>query len=58
MKRVLVFSSIAFASFQGAVAEVIQNDTLKTLSLEEIVVNATKATKGVPMAYSNISKKE
>ncbi|MDO5570468.1 MAG: TonB-dependent receptor [Bacteroidales bacterium] len=58
MKRVLVFTSIAFASFQGAVAEVIENDTLRTLSLEEIVVNATKATKGVPMAYSNISKKE
>ena len=56
MRRVLLTTGVAFASLASAAAQVIENDSIRQYSLNEVFVNATKAAKGTPMAFTDISK--
>ena len=58
MKKVLLFTSFALAGFESASAETQPSDSLKIFDLDEIIVNATKAVKGTPMAFTDISKEQ
>ncbi|MEG0949481.1 MAG: TonB-dependent receptor [Bacteroidales bacterium] len=59
MKKVLLLSSMAAAGMQPSFAETIPADSIQnSVDLDEVVVNATRATAGTPMAYSNVSKNE
>lgn len=56
MKRVFLLSTAALAASHSIQAEINLLDSVRNVSLDEIVVNATKALKNTPMAYSEISK--
>ncbi len=55
MKRVFI-SSLAFVPYLSANADSLQTDSLRNFELDEVVVKATKAVKGTPMAFSDVSK--
>ncbi len=54
MKKVFVLSSLAVLTSHAAQA-VITTDSIQNYFLDEIVVNATKASAKTPMAYTDIS---
>lgn len=58
MKKVLLFSSVAFATFQPALANIIPTDTLRRVSLDEVIIKGVRLTKDTPMAFTTISKEE
>lgn len=59
MKKVILLSSMAAAGVQLSYAEKIPADSIQnSVDLDEVVINATRANAGTPMAYSNVSKDE
>ena len=53
MKKVLLFSAATISVGTGLKAE---TEELKSRELEEVVINATKATEGTPMAFTDVTK--
>ena len=61
MKSVLIICAGSLATFAAAGNRPDPVDSLKIsrdLSLDEVVVTATKVAKGTPVAYSEVSKDE
>lgn len=59
MKKVLLFSSLTAAAMQPSLAAAIPADSIQSsVDLDEVVVKATRAAEGTPMAFSNVSKNE
>lgn len=57
-KKVLMMSAIALLS-HGLLAQTKQqNDSIKTIGLEEVIVSTTRAGDKTPVAYSNLNKEE
>ncbi|MBK5721479.1 TonB-dependent receptor [Dysgonomonas sp. Marseille-P4677] len=57
MKKVFLAFS-AFMSGVGAMYSQQQTDSLKLVKLEEVVVSATRVSRGAPIAYSNLGEVE
>ena len=55
MKKVVLLSAAAMSAAVNVKGE---TEELKSRQLEEVVVNATKAVEGTPMAFTDVSKDE
>lgn len=60
MKRVFLFSGIACSALSNSslMANALPADTIRNYDLNEVVVNATRATRETPMAFTDIEKEE
>jgi iron complex outermembrane receptor protein len=59
MKKACTLTILAAAAAQLSAADTLPTDSISTsVTLNEVVVNATRAQSGTPMAYSNVGKKE
>ncbi|MBR6287036.1 MAG: TonB-dependent receptor, partial [Bacteroidaceae bacterium] len=58
MKNVLFFSLLLGVTVQSADAQKSQRDSLKSISLSEVVVKSTRVNKGMPMSYTNVNRSQ